>query len=179
MGQSAYNWEFSTSVQHELAPRLGIDVGYFRRWFGNFQVTQILGLTAADFDPYSVTAPLDTGLPDGGGYAIDGLYNLNPGKVGLGTNYTTLARDFGEQTEHWNGIDFSANARLQNGLLMQGGVSTGRTTTDNCDVLANSQGAVFTRNNSYGRKRRPEPAGAADCRRRRSSRKFEVPGNLQ
>jgi hypothetical protein len=142
-GNRAYNWEFSTSVQHELMPRLGIDVGYFRRWFGNFQVTQLVGLTAADFDPYSVTAPLDPGLPDGGGYLIDGLYNINPSKVGQGTAYTTFARDFGKQTERWNGMDFSANARLQNGVIMQGGFSTGRTTTDNCDVIANSQGAVF------------------------------------
>jgi hypothetical protein len=142
-GNRAYNWEFSTSVQHELAPRLGIDVGYFRRWFGNFQVTQILGLNAADFDPYSVTAPVDPGLPDGGGYRIDGLYNLNPSKVGQGTAYTALARDFGKQTEHWNGMDFSANARLENGLLLQGGLSTGRTVADNCDVIANEQGAVF------------------------------------
>ncbi|HZL94068.1 MAG TPA: TonB-dependent receptor, partial [Vicinamibacterales bacterium] len=142
-GNRPYNWEFSTSVQHELAPRLGIDVGYFRRWFGNFQVTQILGLNSADFDPYSVTAPVDSRLPDGGGYRIEGLYNLNPSKVGQGTAYTALARDFGDQTEQWNGMDFSANARLQNGLLLQGGVSTGRTVTDNCDVLSNSQGAVF------------------------------------
>ena len=142
-GNRPYNWEFSTSVQHELAPRIGIDVGYFRRWFGNFQVTQLLGLSAADFDPYSVTAASDPGLPDGGGYRIDGLYNINPSKVGQGTAYTTFARDFGKQTERWNGMDFSANARLQNGVLMQGGFSTGRTTTDNCDVIANSQGAVF------------------------------------
>jgi hypothetical protein len=142
-GNRAYNWEFSTSVQHELAPRLGIDVGYFRRWFGNFQVTQLQGLTAADFDPYSVTAPADAGLPGGGGYVIDGLYNVKPTKVGVGTTYTTFARDFGKQTERWNGMDFSANARLQNGVIMQGGFSTGRTTTDNCDVIANSQGAVF------------------------------------
>ena len=53
MGMRRPYWEFSTSVQHELLPRLGIDVGYFRRWFGNFQVTQQLGLTAADFDPYA------------------------------------------------------------------------------------------------------------------------------
>jgi hypothetical protein len=142
-GNRPYNWEFSTSVQHELAPRLGIDVGYFRRWFGNFQVTQLQGLTAADFDPYSVTAPLDAGLPGGGGYVIDGLYNVKPTKVGAGTAYTTFARDFGKQTEHWNGVDLSANARLQNGLVLQGGVSTGRTTTDNCEIIANSQGAVF------------------------------------
>jgi hypothetical protein len=82
-------------------------------------------------------------LPDGGGYRIDDLYNVNPTKVGLGTTYTTLARDFGDQTEYWNGMDFSANARLQNGVLLQGGVSTGRTTTDNCEVIANDQGAVF------------------------------------
>ena len=142
-GNRPFNWEFSTSVQHELIPRLGIDVGYFRRWFGNFQVTQIQGLSASDFDPYSVTAPGDSGLPDGGGYKIDSLFNLNPAKVGQGTTYTTFARDFGKQTEHWNGMDFSANARLQNGVLLQGGVSTGRTTTDNCEIISNSQGAVF------------------------------------
>jgi hypothetical protein len=142
-GNRAYNWEFSTSVQHELMPRLGIDVGYFRRWFGNFQVTQLRGLTAADFDRYSVTAPQDSRLPDGGGYVINELYNVNPAKVGAGTAYTTLARDFGDQSEYWNGVDFSANARLQNGVLLQGGISTGRTTTDNCDVIDNDEGAVF------------------------------------
>ena len=142
-GNRAYNWEFSTSVQHQLAPRLGVDFGYFRRWFGNFQVTQLRGLSAADFDRYNVTAPADSRLPGGGGYAIEGLYNINPTKVGLGTTYTTLARDFGDQSEYWNGVDFSANARLQNGLVIQGGVSTGRATTDNCDVIGNDQGAVF------------------------------------
>jgi hypothetical protein len=94
-GNRAYNWEFSTSVQHEVLPRLGIDVGYFRRWFGNFQVTQVLGLTTADFDQYTVTAPSDPNLPNGGGYQIGPLYNLNPSKVGVGTTYTALARDFG------------------------------------------------------------------------------------
>jgi hypothetical protein len=143
-GNRAYNWEFSTSVQHELAPRLGIDVGYFRRWFGNFQVTQVLNVTASDYSPYTVTAPADSGLPGGGGYQITDLFNLNPNKVGQGVNYTALARDFGDQTEYWNGMDFSANARLQSGLVLQGGFSTGRTTTDNCDVIANSQGAVFS-----------------------------------
>ena len=142
-GNRAYNWEFSTSVQHELLPRLGIDVGYFRRWFGNFQVTQLRGLTAADFDKYNVTAPLDSRLPDGGGYLIEGLYNVNPTKTGIGTTYTTLARDYGDQSEYWNGVDFSANARLQNGVMLQGGVSTGRATTDNCEVIGNDQGAVF------------------------------------
>jgi hypothetical protein len=95
---------------------------------------------------YSVVAPADPRLPDGGGYVIDGLYNLNPSKVGLGTSYTTLARNFGDQKEHWNGMDFSANARLENGLMLQGGVSTGRTTTDNCEIVANAGGNPSLRN---------------------------------
>lgn len=137
-GNRPYNWEFSTSVQHELAPRLGIDVGYFRRWFGNFSVTQNLATTAADYDPFSVTAPSDARLPGGGGYVIDGLYNLNPTKVGLVNNYQTLSRKLGKQIEHWNGMDVAVDARLTNGTVLQGGVSTGRTTTDNCEVRANS-----------------------------------------
>jgi hypothetical protein len=142
-GNRQYNWEFSSSIQHELMPRLGIDFGYFRRWFGNFQVTQVRGLTPADFDEYTVSVPADSRLPGGGGYVIEDLFNLNPSKVGVGNTYTTLARNFGKQIEHWNGIDFSANARLQNGITLQGGISTGRSTTDNCDVIQNDEGAVF------------------------------------
>ena len=29
------DWEFSTSVQRQLAPRVGLDVGYYRRWYTN------------------------------------------------------------------------------------------------------------------------------------------------
>ncbi|HEX5107731.1 MAG TPA: carboxypeptidase regulatory-like domain-containing protein [Vicinamibacterales bacterium] len=137
-GNRFYNWEFSTSVQHEIVPRVAIDVGYFRRWFGNFTVIQTIGRTAADFDQFNVIAPIDPGLPNGGGYTIEGLYNLKPAAQGAAvTSYTAFADDFGKQTEHWNGMDFSVNARVRNGVMLQGGVSTGRTTTDNCDVLAN------------------------------------------
>jgi hypothetical protein len=38
--------------------------------------------------------------------------------------------------EHWNGVDFTINARPRNGLLVQGGTSTERKTTDSCDLVA-------------------------------------------
>ena len=48
-----------------------MDVGYFRRWFGNFGVTDNLNLEAgATSVAFSVTAPVDSRLPDGGGYTV-------------------------------------------------------------------------------------------------------------
>ena len=135
-GVRQYNWEFSTSVQHQLMARVGAEFGYFRRIFGNQQVIDNRANTAADFTPFSITAPRDSRLPGGGGHVIGGLYDLNPGKVGLTDNYVTFASDYGRMIEHWNGFDVSINARPGGGILLQGGVSTGRTSFDNCAIRA-------------------------------------------
>ena len=74
---------------------------------------------------------------------MSGLYDLNPNKVGQVNNYFTLASDYGEQIEHWNGIDVTVNARLGRGVLVQGGVSTGKTMADNCDLVAKIRSLAF------------------------------------
>jgi hypothetical protein len=134
-GKRAWNWEFATSVQREIVPRVSVDVGYFRRTYGNFTVTDNLTVGPEDYDPFSVVAPADPRLPGGGGYLIEDLYNLNPNSFGLASNnYVTFASNYGKQIEHWNGMDVTATARLQNGLNFSGGLSTGRRTEDECDV---------------------------------------------
>ena len=48
----------------------------------------------------------------------------------------TLSDSYGKQIEHWNGVDVNVNLRARGGVIVQGGTSTGRTSTDNCEVVA-------------------------------------------
>lgn len=115
---------------------MSLDVSYFRTWSGNFLVTDDRSVGPSDFDTFSITAPVDPRLP-GGGYVIPGLYDLKPAKFGVAAdNVLTSADKYGKQIHHWNGVDVSVNARLSGNLLLNGGVSTGRNTTDNCEVVA-------------------------------------------
>jgi len=141
-GHRPYNWEFSASVQQELAARVSLNVGYFRRWYGNFTVQDNLAVAATDFSSFYVVAPIDNRLPGGGGYTVSGLLDTNPTNsagqslVGAVNNLVSLSDTYGNQVEHWNGIDASVVARLQHGIIAQGGLSTGRTITDNCEIFA-------------------------------------------
>ena len=136
-GARGYNWEFSAGVQHELAPRVALDVGYFRRVFGNLIVTDDRTVGPSDYDPFTITAPADPRLPGGGGSVISGLYDLKPAKFGLPADlFVTRSKNYGSQISHWNGMDVTVNARLEQGVLLRGGVSTGRPSTDTCDVVA-------------------------------------------
>ena len=130
-----FNWEFAAGVQHEIMPRVAVDVGYFRRWFGNFQVTDNRAVGPSDFNTFSITAPSDPRLPGGGGYVISGLSDVSPAKFGQVDNFVTLAKNYGTQTEMWQGIDLTMNARPRSGLLVQGGISAGRTVRDSCEIL--------------------------------------------
>jgi len=135
-GNRQANWEFSAGVQRELIPRVSVDFGYFRRVWSNFTVTDNLLQNPSDFTQFSMIVPTDSRLPDGGGYTVTGLYNVVPDKFTSTQNLNTLSDKYGKQIEHWNGFDVSMNARLRNGLLVQGGVSTGKTVEDNCEIVA-------------------------------------------
>jgi hypothetical protein len=132
-GVRPYNWEFSAGVQQEVMPRVSVSAGYFRRINGNFQVTDNEALAVTDFTQYAVTVPTDARLPNSG-QQVTGFFdqNINP----LARNVVKDASVFGKQQLHWNGVDVTVDARLRNGLFMQGGVSTGKTTFDNCEIAA-------------------------------------------
>jgi hypothetical protein len=133
-GVRPYNWSVSAGVQHQIADGASIDVGYFRRWYGNFSVVDNQLVGPEDYDSFCITAPRnDTRLPNAG-EQICGYYDLKPGKVGQSQNLVRLAKHYGEQTEIYNGVDASMTWRIS-GLTLFAGLSTGRVTTSQCFVV--------------------------------------------
>ena len=114
---------------------MSLDVSYYRRWFGNFTVTDNTLVAPSDYTPFSITAPLDPRLPGGGGYTIGGLFDLNPNKVGQVSDLITFGDNYGKMLRHWDGVDVSLAMRPRSGLMVQGGISTGRELRDYCDVI--------------------------------------------
>ncbi len=136
-GVRQYNWEFSGAIQHELIKQVSIDVGYFRRIYGNLTTTYNRALPASAYDKYSVTAPVDPRLGDNSGKVITDLYDLNPAFTVGGIPqdiFSTQADKEGKVYSHWNGVDIGVRARMAR-LNVSGGLSTGRTSIDNCDVV--------------------------------------------
>ena len=138
--RQSYNWQGSASFQHELRPGLGVNVGYFRTWYGGFLATDNQLVTPADYDPFCITVPTDSRLPNSGDQ-LCGLYDIKPVVFGQVSNLVTQSTHYGKQTEVYNGVDITMNARFAQRGVIQGGLSTGRTTTDNCFVIDSPQQA--------------------------------------
>ena len=55
----------------------------------------------------------------------------------------TQASHYGKQTEVYDGLDLTINAKLTPDAFVQGGLSTGRTETNRCFVVDNPQSLLF------------------------------------
>ncbi|HEX2461633.1 MAG TPA: carboxypeptidase regulatory-like domain-containing protein [Vicinamibacterales bacterium] len=167
--QSGFNkqfdsWQGSVSVQHELRPGVALNVGYFRTWYGGFLATDNQFVTPADFDPFCITVPNDRRLPNSG-QQLCGLFDVTPSAFGLVDNLVTLAARYGKQTQVFNGIDMTVNARFAGSGQLSGGLSVGRTVTDNCyqnddpSLLGQNAVATYPRTDAFCHLAPPWSAG--------------------
>jgi carboxypeptidase family protein len=152
--QQYQNWQASVSLQHELRPGFGINVGYYRTWYGGrcggsgltntvtcLLVTDNLRVTPSDYDSYCITAPTDSRLPNSG-QQLCGLYDVRPSLFGQFDNLARPASDVGGKlTRVYNGFDATVNARFLSRGQISGGLSAGRTVTNNCLVVDSPQDA--------------------------------------
>ncbi len=135
-GKRFANWEFSGGLQQELTSGVSMNVSVFRRVYVNYSAQNNRSQNPGDFDPYCVTVPTDDRLPNSG-QQLCGLFEVSPTAFALlDDQITTSADAFGRRKQHWTGVDLTINARMDNGLLLQGGLSTGRTSNDICDLNA-------------------------------------------
>jgi hypothetical protein len=152
-GVRPYSWEFAASVEREVLPRISTAVGYFRRWYGNFAVTDNVATAAADYTLFKLPVPVDSRLPNSGGAVT--VATINPDKFGQVNTQVTAAKNFGKQIERWQGIDVTLNARLPNGVVAQGGVSRGSRLLDDCEIAAKLPEILDTFPTDYCRKEQP------------------------
>lgn len=136
-----FNWQGSASIQHELRQGVGLNVGYFRTWYGGFLVTDNLLIGPADHDQYCITAPTDSRLPNSG-QQLCGLYDIKPAKFGLVDSLVTQSSNYGDaRSRVYNGVDVTVSARFAQRGQFSGGLSIGRIVDENCVVIDSPQQA--------------------------------------
>ena len=135
-GARDYDWQWSIGVQHEVLPRVSVDVAYARRSFHSFTITDNQVRDPSQYDAWTITAPSDSRLPGGGGYPIT-LYTPTAAAAAIpAQNYITWETDFGPaRSSYWQGVDFTVNARTRQGLTLQFGTNTGRKIDDTCATV--------------------------------------------
>jgi hypothetical protein len=99
-------------------------------------LTDNLAVSPNDVGTFYLTAPTDSRLPDGGGYRIGPLYDINPGVFGRVDNIVKPTDKVGEDTRLFNGVDVTFNLRSARGITFTGGTSTGKVEDDICDLRA-------------------------------------------
>src|SRR5262249_15539930 len=87
----------------------------------------------SDYEKWTITAPKDPRLPNGGGYPID-VYTMTQAASQRGAdNYVTFETDYGPaRTNYWHGVAVTLNARLKRSLTRPGATTTGRAISDAC-----------------------------------------------
>ena len=81
-GKRGYNLEWTVAAQHQLADRISVNGGYYRRSFGNQTFTDDLRYDASSYDTFCINAPVDPDFPTAArGYQVCGVQDLKPAVV--------------------------------------------------------------------------------------------------
>jgi len=149
-GRRDYRWQSGLGIQHELLPRLSVEVTWNRRRTSNVVVTDRLGqgcdrfngktdvrtcnqtfldYTHPDYHFYSYVAPIDSRLPGGGGYRVTGLNTGANAQSATGPQVQTFME---ERSSTWHGIDTNFVWRGPGGLRLNGGTSSGYSNLNTC-----------------------------------------------
>jgi hypothetical protein len=136
-GVRTHDYQTEVTLQQQVLPRISAELSYIHRTFHGFMVTNDLNRDPqADWVNYTVTVPTDSRLPGGGGYPVT-VYVANT--TTPSQNFLTRESTYGEggkeRDAFYDGVNFTLNSRLRNGLFASIGTQTGRRIDDDCHVV--------------------------------------------
>jgi len=149
--------QMTFTVQQQVMPRVSADFSYTHRSFNGFFVTDdIKRDPATSYESYTLTAPQDPRLADGGGYPV---VVFVPTPAANAVQPQTILRPesyYGDERQStWDGVEFTVNSRMSNGLAIQFGGGTGRGLVDTCDTITKYNNV----NANTGAEAGPNPRG--------------------
>ena len=166
-GKRGYNNEITFAMQHQLADRISVNGGYYRRTFGNATFTDDLRYDDSSYDSFCINAPSDPDLPGGGNYQVCGVKDLKPAVFAQNLPANSLIRfseDFGGETNMYQGYDLNVDARFRNGAFLKAGIQATARTLDNCNLAAAGLDA-FVANAATTQGLETYPDGSTSCHR--------------
>jgi hypothetical protein len=138
-GVRTHDYQTEITLQQEVAPRVSAEFNYIHRTFHGFMVTDSLGRNfQTDWVNYTINAPTDPRLPDGGGYPIQVfLPRTSAATQNFLTREKSVGSDGKERNAYYDGFNLNLNARMRSGLFVSVGTQTGRRVDDRCNVVTN------------------------------------------
>jgi hypothetical protein len=117
-----YQIEMNASVQREISTGLSVNVSYFRRDYKRMISTDNVAIAPSDYTALNLISPLD-------GKQVT-IYNLAASKRGV---VDLVDNNSASNWRKYNGFDVGFTAR-RGKLNTFGGISTGHTLSNTCDV---------------------------------------------
>jgi hypothetical protein len=145
--ERTYNWEYSAAVQHQLTPRVSVNLGWYRRVWKNLEISDRELISASDYTAFRVPMPSvanDPDLVEAG--VLDPtemltVYNLTLAKRGV-YGAQIVDKNSGDQSIY-DGIELSFSSRLPAGGSLFGGWTTQRNVSVFCSSDDNPNGPTL------------------------------------
>jgi hypothetical protein len=109
-----YQWEYSLSLEHQLAKDLGITLSYYRRQYYDLYGTVNVAISRSDYSPVTIANPLNAEPLT--------VYNQNPSTVGRVDN---VLGNWDDLKQWYNGFEASINRRFSGAMTLFGGITIG------------------------------------------------------
>lgn len=127
-----YNIEATLGVQHELAPGVQLNAGWFHRTFHNLPRQTNTLQSFSDYTLVNVVSPLDG--------SVIPMYNVS---LAARTRINNVVSTDDSQKEWYNGYEVSFNARLPHGATLFGGTTAERMIWTLCNERSNPNNLLY------------------------------------